>query len=225
MTRRDMQIFFERTIQLVDPALVAENKITSDTIFQFIYASFIRYIKANLGLIDQVESDTQTQKIHSDIYKKLLSKQTLVPDSTTTNINTFSLPEDYLLYIRSDSSLTKQYISQENKVSTTPNIVLKEGDVQKVIPSFYNSPIIPNPFVVLRNDKIELITDNHTAVKDMNLYYIRKPESLKLTEDNATTEYEDMPENICTEVIEQAVNMFITEAKYRLSVKSSNNQQ
>lgn len=45
MTRREMQIFFERTIQLVDPSLVAENKIPSDTIFQFIYASFIRYIK------------------------------------------------------------------------------------------------------------------------------------------------------------------------------------
>lgn len=225
MTRRDMQIFFERTIQLIDPTLVAENKITSDAIFQFIYASFIRYIKQNLGITDQVESNTQVQKIHSDIYKRLLTKDTIVPDSTEENIDSFSLPEDYLLYVRSDSSLTKQYINQENEVYITPNITLKENDIQKVIPSFYNSPIIPNPFVVLRNDKIELITDNHTSVKDINLYYIRKPESLKLTEDNATVEYKDMPESICTEVIEQAVNMFITEAKYRLSVKPSNNQQ
>lgn len=34
-----------------------------------------------------------------------------------------------------------------------------------------------------------------------------------------------MPENICTEVIEQAVNMFITEAKYRLSVKQPTSER
>ena len=59
----------------------------------------------------------------------------------------------------------------------------------------------------------------------LELYYIRKPEELQLTDDNATIEYTDMPENICTEVIEQAVNMFITEAKYRLSVKQPTSKQ
>lgn len=225
MTRREMQIFFERTIQLVDPSLVAENKIPSDTIFQFIYASFIRYIKQNLGIVDNIESDTQIQKIHSDIYKHLISRQILSPTNNNNNISTFTLPFDYLFYVRSDSSVTQQYLDQEQKQSLTPNILIKEGDVQKIMPSYYNSPIILNPFVLLRNKELQVIYDNHTKMQALELYYIRKPEELQLTDDNATVEYTDMPENICTEVIEQAVNMFITEAKYRLSVKQPTSEQ
>lgn len=225
MTRREMQIFFERTIQLVDPSLVAENKIPSDTIFQFIYASFIRYIKQNLGIVDNIESDTQIQKIHSDIYKHLISRQILSPTNNNNNISTFTLPSDYLFYIRSDSSVTQQYLDQEQKQSLTPNILIKEGDVQKIMPSYYNSPIILNPFVLLRNKELQVIYDNHTKMQALELYYIRKPEELQLTDDNATVEYTDMPENICTEVIEQAVNMFITEAKYRLSVKQPTSER
>lgn len=225
MTRREMQIFFERTIQLVDPSLVAENKIPSDTIFQFIYASFIRYIKQNLGIVDNIESDTQIQKIHSDIYKHLISRQILSPTNNNNNISTFTLPSDYLFYVRSDSSVTQQYLDQEQKQSLTPNILIKEGDVQKIMPSYYNSPIILNPFVLLRNKELQVIYDNHTKMQALELYYIRKPEELQLTDDNATIEYADMPENICTEIIEQAVNMFITEAKYRLSVKQPTSKQ
>lgn len=225
MTRREMQIFFERTIQLADPSLVAENKIPSDTIFQFIYASFIRYIKQNLGIVDNIESDTQIQKIHSDIYKHLISRQILSPTNNNNNVSTFTLPFDYLFYIRSDSSVTQQYLDQEQKQSLTPNILIKEGDVQKIMPSYYNSPIILNPFVLLRNKELQVIYDNHTKMQALELYYIRKPEELQLTDDNATVEYTDMPENICTEVIEQAVNMFITEAKYRLSVKQPTSKQ
>ena len=45
MTAREMQIEMERRIQLIDPSLITEDKVTSDTLFSFLNAYTKRYVK------------------------------------------------------------------------------------------------------------------------------------------------------------------------------------
>nr|DAD56657.1 MAG TPA: hypothetical protein [Caudoviricetes sp.] len=47
MTVREMQIEFERRVRLISPDLIAENKLSSDTIFSFLNAYTERFVKLN----------------------------------------------------------------------------------------------------------------------------------------------------------------------------------
>jgi hypothetical protein len=64
------------------------------------------------------------------------------------------LPEDYFLYIRSNSMISKNYkieteITKENEYVITPNKTIREDDVEKIISTYYNKAIMLNPYVVL----------------------------------------------------------------------------
>ena len=92
-----------------------------------------------------------------------------------------------------------------------------------------------NPYIVLNagnnadTDKelyINVIHDEYTIIKKLDLVYYRKPKRFDVIGVNDTTVLDkcELPENVHMELVEGAVEMFITEAKYRLSTKQDNNQ-
>ena len=241
-----MQIEFERRITLMNPDFELKEKLTSDTIFSFLNAYTERYVKLNYLAEDQAADESRQLKKNQDAIKGLITRVLLNLDEKDAN-NTDKtsdravLPFDYFLYIRSNSLISKNYktnteITDPAQYVVTPNNSIREDDVDKIISTYYNKPILLNPYVVLNNgnnadeDKelyIDIIHDEYTTIKQLDLVYYRKPKKFDVIGVDGVNilDHCELPENVHMEIVEGAVEMFITEAKYRLNMRNTNNQQ
>ena len=245
MKAREMQVEFERRIQLMNPNFELTEKLTSDTIFSFLNAYCERYVRNNYLQEDMVQDGTRQQKKNADALKGLITRQTLTittkdPHNTDNTSDRAILPTNYFLYIRSNSLISKNYkldteIALEANYVVTPNKTIREDDVEKIISTYYNKTILRNPYVILNNGNesdtakelyINIIHDTYTIIKKLDLVYYRKPKRFDVIGiDNLTVFDEcELPENVHMEIVEGAVEMFITEAKYRLNMNQNNNK-
>ena len=249
MTAREMQMEFERRITLMNPDFEIKEKITSDTIFSFLNAYTERFVRNNYLQEDTVADDSRAQKKNADSLKGLVvrglytieAKDINNTDRTTDRV---SLPDDYFLYIRSNSLLSKNYKLETEinansngkedvtKYVVAPNKMIREEDVDKIISSYYNKAIILTPYVVLSNGNVadttktlyaNIIHDEYTIVKKLDLVYYRKPKRFDVigVDNIKVLDHCELPENVHMEIVEGAVEMFITEAKYRLNMKQN----
>ena len=229
----------------MNPNFELTEKLTSDTIFSFLNAYCERFVRNNYLQEDMVQDGTRQQKKNADALKGLITRQTLTvttKDSHNTD-NTSDraiLPVNYFLYIRSNSLISKNYkldteiVLEENYV-VTPNKTIREDDVEKIISTYYNKTILRNPYVILNNGNesdtakelyINIIHDTYTIIKKLDLVYYRKPKRFDVIGVDGTTVFDEceLPENVHMEIVEGAVEMFITEAKYRLNMNQNNNK-
>lgn len=245
MKAREMQVEFERRIQLMNSDFELTEKLTSDTIFSFLNAYCERFVRNNYLQEDTLQDGTRQQKKNADALKGLITRQTLTiatKDSYNTDKTSDRavLPTNYFLYIRSNSLISKNYkldteIALETDYVVTPNKTIREDDVEKIISTYYNKTILRNPYVVLNNGNesdanrelyINIIHDEYTIVKKLDLVYYRKPKRFDVigVDDTLVFDECELPENVHMEIVEGAVEMFITEAKYRLNMKQNNNE-
>ena len=242
MTAREMQMEFERRITLINPDFEIKEKLTSDTIFSFLNAYTERFVRNNYLQEDTVADNSRAQKKNADALKGLIVRGLYVVDvkdenNTDRTTDRASLPDDYFLYIRSNSLLSKNYkleneITNEEQYVVAPNKMIREDDTDKVISSYYNKAIILTPYVVLSNGNVadvtkklyaNIIHDEYTIVKKLDLVYYRKPKRFDVigVDGINVLDHCELPENVHMEIVEGAVEMFITEAKYRLNMKQS----
>ena len=224
----------------MNPDFELKEKLTSDTIFSFLNAYTERYVRINYLQEDQVLDGTRAQKKNADALKGLNvrglyevnAKDTKNTDKVSDRVK---LPEDYFLYIRSNSMISKNYkieteITNENEYVITPNKPIREDDVEKIISTYYNKAIMLNPYVVLnagnnadtqKNIYINIIHDEYTIIKKLDLVYYRKPKKFDVIGVDGVNVLNkcELPDNVHMEIVEGAVEMFITEAKYRLNMK------
>lgn len=230
MNAKNMQIEFERRIQLVDPTLTIDEKPNSDLIFSILNEAQDRYVMLNYVGDDQMESETNTHTRNTDSIKSLLVEKELTSTGTTANgITRYRLPhlatEEYFLYVHSYSKVKGTY-KQYTDFVKVDNQLVKYRDLGKFIKTAYNSPIIRQPAVALVSDPttkynyMEVVVDPYTTLGNVILTYYRKPLRFNTTDGAAQCE---LPESVHSEIVDLAVNMFITEGKYRLSSRSSRN--
>ena len=238
-----MQTEFERRITLMNPDFEIKEKLTSDTIFSFLNAYTERYVRINYLSEDNVQDNTRALKKVQDSLKGLIVRQTLSVNSDNNSDKTtdrVELPSDYFLYIRSNSIVSKNYklneeILEENNYVITPNKTIREDDVDKIISTYYNKTILLNPYVVLNsgnantdNSKLflNIIHDSYTTIKKVDIVYYRKPKKFDVIGVDGVNvlDHCELPDNVHMEIVEGAVEMFITEAKYRLAGNSNNNK-
>lgn len=240
MNSREMQVEFERRIMLMNPDFEVKEKLTSDTIFSFLNAYTERFVRINYLQEDAVQDGTRAQKKNADALKGLIVRglytmETKDANNTDKVSDRAILPDNYFLYIRSNSLISKNYkiekeIATESEYVVTPNKTIREDDVEKVISTYYNKAIMLNPYVVLNagnitdtSDKlyINIIHDEYTIIKKLDLVYYRKPKRFDVIGVDGVNvlDHCELPDNVHMEIVEGAVEMFITEAKYRLNMK------
>lgn len=224
----------------MNPDFELKEKLTSDTIFSFLNAYTERYVRINYLQEDQVLDGTRAQKKNADALKGLIVRGLYEVDTKDAN-NTdkvsdrVKLPEDYFLYIRSNSMISKNYkieteISNPTDCVITPNKTIREDDVEKIISTYYNKAIMLNPYVVLnagnnadtqKSIYINIIHDEYTVIKKLDLVYYRKPKKFDVIGVDGVNVLNkcELPDNVHMEIVEGAVEMFITEARYRLNMK------
>lgn len=223
-----MQQEFERRIQLISPDLLIENKPSSDLIFSILNEAQDRFVKLNYVGDDQLPIDTNTQARSSDAIKSLLVEKELTEyDSTPNYTKRFTLPtakdEEYFLYVHSVSKVTGTYKQLTNE-TFVDNQLIKYRDLPKYMTTAYNTPIVRKPAVALASDinskmmYLEVVTDKYTDLHSIVLTYYRKPLRFGVTSGINQCE---LPESVHEEIVQLAVNMFITENKYALYMPSS----
>lgn len=245
MNSRAMQIEFERRITLMNPNFELAEKLTSDTIFSFLNAYTERYVRLNYLQEDAVQDGTRAQKKNADALKGLITRglyaiEAKDENNTDKTSDRVSLPSDYFLYIRSNSLISKNYkieeeIQNERDYVVTSNKTIREDDVEKVISTYYNKAIVLNPYAVLNAGNnadeekklyLNVIHDEYTTIKKVDLVYYRKPKKFDVIGVDGVNvlDHCELPENVHMEIVEGAVEMFITEAKYRLNMKPEDNK-
>ena len=245
MNSRAMQIEFERRITLMNPNFELAEKLTSDTIFSFLNAYTERYVRLNYLQEDAVQDGTRAQKKNADALKGLITRglyavEAKDENNTDKTSDRVSLPSDYFLYIRSNSLISKNYkieeeIQNEQDYVVTSNKTIREDDVEKVISTYYNKAIVLNPYVVLNAGNnadeekklyLNVIHDEYTTIKKVDLVYYRKPKKFDVIGVDGVNvlDHCELPENVHMKIVEGAVEMFITEAKYRLNMKPEDNK-
>lgn len=212
MTAREMQIEFERRIMLIDPNLRDAEKITSDSIFAFLNAAQERLVQQ---IYVQSDNDNKTRATNRivDALKTLTSISNLTTTAYKEYISKASLPPDYMFYISSVSTVSNNYKQESGVVS---NKVINYDEMQNVIPSYFDNKIIRTPYVVLNiegENSIYIIHDKYTEITDIDLQYYKKPSKIDLSNDC------ELPDTMHLSIVDTAVEIFTTEAKYRLNTK------
>lgn len=221
-----MQMEFERRIQLISPDLMVENKPSSDLIFSYLNAAQDRYVVMNYVGDDQTVIDTKTFNKNVDAIKSLLIEKELVSTGVTPmGFVRFRLPytttDEYFLYVQSMSKVTGTYKKLSGTVLLT-NQLVKYTDLPKYAQTALNTPIVRQPATAFMSDPnskynyLIVAADKYTTVQSLILTYYRRP--LRFNTIGSATKCE-LPDTVHSEIVDLAVDMFITEGKYRLNVK------
>lgn len=218
MDARTMQKEFERRIMLMDPTLEDTEKLTSDTIFAFLNAAQNRLVTQMYLQYDQSTDGSRTDYKLIDSLKPLICNSTLEDRNVIHQFMTdFTLPTDYMYYIQSNSIVTKSHLSeQDTEERIVANKDIKYTSVNDIMPAYYDKKIIRVPYAVINKNNsttLQIVHDNYTIVNKVELTYYRKPKQINLNQDC------ELSDTVHMDLIEQAVEIFVTEAKYRLNMK------
>ncbi len=238
MTReetRKLGIEFERRLIEVYPQFASEQKLNTDAIYSFLSEFQTQYVKILYSTEDDFQRGTRRAKRISDVSRSLIRRVNI---KTSNDDGIYNLPDNYAMYVRSESIVTKNYKSDkvlENGV-ITPNILVKQEDVDNVINAYYNyNGIIKNPLVVFENtsytsNQFKVISDTYTQIESVDLTYYCQPNAFNVLkfDDNdqsagAVHSYCSLPYSCFEELVSGAVDMYLN--RYKLKLAQGNSKQ
>ncbi len=238
MTReetRKLGIEFERRLIEVYPQFASEQKLSTDAIYSFLSEFQTQYVKILYSTEDDFQRGTRRAKRISDVSRSLIRRVNI---KTSNDDGIYNLPDNYAMYVRSESIVTKNYKSDkvlENGV-ITPNILVKQEDVDNVINAYYNyKGIIKNPLVVFENtsytsNQFKVISDTYTQIESVDLTYYCQPNAFNVLkfDDNdqsagAVHSYCSLPYSCFEELVSGAVDMYLN--RYKLKLAQGNSKQ
>lgn len=220
MTSREMSIAFERAIQIINPEYIISNKLDTDTIFHYLNSAQLRFIKANYVSIDSLIDTVKSTVKANDSFKALVvNKDLSITEDMADGVNgkRYELPSDFMLYLRSMSRVTGTYLQiPANSGKNVPNRLVEQEEVSYILSSYLNTPILRYPCCTMEatlkgTPVLAVYTDSYTVLKDVNLTYIKRPDDLSLTVEPV------IADNVHQDIVDLAVEIFVTEAAYRVS--------
>lgn len=241
---RQLGIEFERRLHEIYPNFASTEKLDSDTIYSFLSEYQSKYVKDLYLIEDQTQRGTRASRRVNDATKPLIRHRSLVPDkhNQDSDVNSviFRLPEDYFLYIRSNSAIDKNYKSP-NKLKTTvyvPNHSIKHDDISSVTDVYYDQKaIMRHPAVIVEGTEggepyIKVIHDGYTHVVGLDLVYYCQPYAfnvMKYNDDDmskgAVHSYCELPFSCFDDLLQGAIDLYIQNYKFKLAGNNSRQRQ
>jgi len=178
----DFQIQFERVIQEMSSAFISEERPDTFTVFKFIAQAQIRYLKEKYISLPTTEENVRYIQQRSDDLKNFI--KTVVFSTSPATLGVYSgkakyidMLDDYVYYVRSDSQVTRSDAIEIASAKYVPNRIVPHSEIDVLISTPWNYPILRNPIVVFEeSDRIYIIHDTYTAtLPNVSLTYLRRP--------------------------------------------------
>lgn len=223
MSPRNMQIEFERRLQLMDPNLVIKEKLTSDTIISFINEAIDKFYKTRYsGVNFKAQGFEQTQKRIDDLRTLIKNKKYTANSINKGDRNSYSveLPEDYVLLLGDTAGIQPSNLNECWETNERGEYIIKytdtlESTIETLDRQLGNSLsehklkyCQARPLKLIQDNNVILYTDGKYKVSEYELTYLAKPS--KINSSNITnTEYTDLPEHTHMEIVKMAIQIYL----------------
>ena len=216
MTGLEMQIEFERMLQLSNPNLEYSERPDTETIYAFLNKAVLKIL--NEIYLPAIDTTTNIEKSASAIQDLGL----LVVREKSISLTDKLLPKDMFHIISVVVKVDRDYVyPMVNAVIDTKLVGI--NTLNKYRDNMFNTPILRRPIACVFKDKvsrnmfIDILVDRFTILKNLYITYIKIPDKIS---DTVNCE---LSVHLHNRVVELARDLFNSE-KYKLS-SSNNNKQ
>jgi hypothetical protein len=209
MTPREMQNSFEYIVNRYDSELI----INSAVIFHWLNeAQQLQVITHYTGNNPYQLGFEQNQKRTDDL-RALIVESTIDVDTTSSsekeNGYTITLPTDYIFIVGEEATiLYPTGIDDEYDTKIVEVYPITSDQYSKEVRSPYGRHKLhyenASPLRLMKENKVELITDGTYSVESYILRYLRYPNTIELGGDDC-----ELPEYMHSHIIDKAVNLYL----------------
>lgn len=214
---RKLGIEFERRLQIMYPNSKYIEKLNSDTIYSILNEYQIKYIKQlYLAQRQQNLGEMGAENIDNVLRALTTNEQFNVVNDT------FALPADFWLYLRSTSGATTHYKPNRETEQNVllSNELIEDKDVNKVVNKYHNyAGIIRNPLIIIQGDNAKIIHDLYTTINSVDFVYYRMPNKFDIS--NTPCE---LPVSAFDDLVSGAIKLYVFEYKFALALSASNSK-
>lgn len=223
MSPRNMQIEFERRLQLMDPNLVIKEKLTSDTIISFINEAIDKFYKTRYsGINFKAQGFEQTQKRIDDLRTLIKNKKYTEGSINKSDRNSYSveLPEDYVLLLGDTAGIQPSNLNECWETNERGEYIIKytdtlESTIETLDRQLSNSLsehrlkyCQARPLKLIQDNNVILYTDGKYKVSEYEITYLAKPSEIN-SSNITNTEYTDLPEHTHMEIVKMAIQIYL----------------
>ena len=216
---RKLGIEFERRLQTINENMKISDKIDTDDIYSYLNQYQDQFIKTIYLTQDNVKQGTKALAKLQDYLK------TLVKEQSYSYSESVVLPDNYLMYLSSNSVVTVSYLTNNNSF-IIDNTIIKQSDAYKFKAEGFNKGrVLQHPIVYLTDNTLHLIKDGYTTPTLITLQYVSKPNYFDINTSTAC----ELPYECFEDIVNGAVDLYF-EYKYKINLakqqpKQQNQQQ
>lgn len=198
------------------------TKPTTNTTEYFLNAGLDKFWKTRYSQNNpKVKGFEQIQKRIDDL-RTLVAEVTLVPDTTSKDLYTVTIPEDYVILLGDTAGISPAdgYTDPCWELDSDGNYVIHysdvlEGNIETIdrikensLSEYHLRYTKAKPIRLLSGNEIKLYTDGKYKVSKYILHYLRKPHYIDIHTE-PFKEYTDMPEHTHLEIVKLAAQLYI----------------
>lgn len=198
------------------------TKPTTNTTEYFLNAGLDKFWKTRYSQNNpKVKGFEQIQKRIDDL-RTLVAEVTLVPDTTSKDLYTVTVPEDYVILLGDTAGISPAdgYTDPCWELDSDGNYVIHYSDVlegsietidrikENSLSEYHLRYTKAKPIRLLSGNEIKLYTDGKYKVSKYILHYLRKPHYIDIHTE-PFKEYTDMPEHTHLEIVKLAAQLYI----------------
>ena len=229
---RNLGIEFERRVQTMIPETELTDKLDTETIYSFLNQYQDKYIHEIYRSLDQIPSGTKLSSHVESILQNMLTwadgEEVRSSDTPITDPNyidiidtarsiTYSLPENFYMYLRSVSKVSSTFAFKRSDNSTEapldilPNQLVSQSDVWKLVETPHNSlRILRYPAAVLsqyedNKPTLTVIYDQYTTIEGVKVLYYKQPAHFDIMTSTAC----ELPMDAFDDIVSGAVDLYV----------------